>query len=312
MNESQKAKDLRIPLKTRKMHCGLKDGRSPSQASRGFTLKIPKALVYDSQRPRLAIWEDAVELVRYRDLLWSLVQRDLTVRYKRSVLGFLWTMLNPLLTMLVMTIVFSSFFRIGIEHYAVYFLAGLLLWNFFAQSTTQAIGNLLWAGGLVNKIYIPKPIFVVSAICVSLVNLALALIPLALIMLVSAHPFSTALFFLPIPMALTFIFALGIGLSVTTLAVFFVDVVDIYQVGLMILMYLSPIIYPVSMVPERYRWFIQLNPIYYFVQLFRQPIYEGTIPDIYLVLRAALIALIALVAGWWFFTKKADEFAYRV
>jgi ABC-type polysaccharide/polyol phosphate export permease len=279
---------------------------------KGRVLKIARTLVYDSARPRLALWEDALELLHYRDLLWSLVQRDLTVRYKRSVLGFLWTMLNPLLTMIVMTIVFSFFFRIGIDHYAVYFLAGLLLWNFFAQSTTYAMSSLLWAGGLVNKIYIPKPIFIMSAICVGLVNFALALVPLALIMLGSGHRFSLALFFLPIPMALAFIFALGVGLFVAALAVFFADVVDIYQVALTILMYLTPIIYPVSMVPERYLFFVYLNPMFYFVQLFRQPIYEGTLPEAYLILRAALIALIALVAGWWFFTKKADEFAYRV
>lgn len=275
-------------------------------------IRLSKELVYDSARPRLVIWEDALELFRYRDLLWSLVQRDLTVRYKRSVLGFLWTMLNPLLTMLVLAIVFSTFFRFEFQHFAVYLLSGLLLWNFFAQSTTQAIHNLLWAGSLVNKIYLPKPIFVVLALLVGLVNLVLALIPLSLIMLISQHRFSPALVFLPIPIALVFIFALGVGLFVTTLAIFFTDVVDIYQVGLMILFYLSPIIYPLSILPERYLPFIALNPMYYFVQLFRQPIYDGTIPEIGLVWRAALIALIALIVGWWFFTKKADEFAYRV
>ncbi|MCX7840612.1 MAG: ABC transporter permease [Anaerolineae bacterium] len=275
-------------------------------------IHLSKEIVYDSARPRLVIWEDALELLRYRDLLWSLVQRDLTVRYKRSVLGFLWTMLNPLLTMLVLTIVFSTFFRFEFQHFAVYLLSGLLLWNFFAQSTTQAIHNLLWAGSLVNKIYLPKPIFVVSALLVGLVNLVLALIPLALIMLISQHRFSPALLFLPIPIALVFLFALGVGLFVTTLAIFFVDVVDIYQVGLMILFYLSPIIYPLSILPERYLPLVQLNPMYYFLQLFRQPIYDGTIPEVGFVWRAALIALVALIVGWWFFTKKADEFAYRV
>lgn len=268
--------------------------------------------IYDSARPRLVLWEEALELWRYRDLLWSLAQRDLTVRYKRSVLGFLWTMLNPLLTMVVLTIVFSTFFRFEFQHFAVYLLAGLLLWNFFSQSTTQAIHNLLWAGGLVNKIYIPKPILVVSALIVGLVNLVLALVPLTLIMLLSQHRFTLALLFVPIPMALTFLFALGVGLFVTTLAIFFADVVDIYQVGLMILFYLSPIIYPLSIVPERFLFFIQLNPLYYFIQLFRQPIYEGVLPEIGLVVRATLFALIALIAGSWFFTKKSDEFAYRV
>ncbi len=275
------------------------------------SVKAIEPLVYDSTRPRIAILEDAVELFRYRDLLWSLVQRDLTVRYKRSVLGFLWTMLNPLFTMLVLTIVFSALFHMAVENFAVYLLAGLLLWNFFSAGTTMAMSNLVWGGGLLNKIYVPKSIFVVSAIFVNLVNLLLALVPLALIMLVTGQRFSPALSFLPIAILLTFFFALGVALCVAALAVFFVDVIDIYQVGLMILSYLTPIIYPISIVPDRFRFFIHLNPMYYFVELFRQPIYQGTLPELGLVARAALAAVVSLVVGWWFFTRKADEFAYR-
>ncbi|MBI5033454.1 MAG: ABC transporter permease [Chloroflexi bacterium] len=269
-------------------------------------------LVYDSKRHRFALFADIAELVRYRDLLWSLVQRDLTVRYKRSVLGFLWTMLNPLLVMLVMTIVFSTFFRFSIEHYAVYLLSGTILWNFFAQSTSMAMHNLVWAGGLVNKIYIPKSVFVVSAIFVGLVNFLLALIPLSLIMLFTGQSFSPTIFFLPIPIFLMFIFALGVGLAVSALAVFFADVIDIYQVALTVLMYLTPLFYPVDIVPEKYLLFIHLNPVYYFIEIFRQPIYQGVLPETYLLLRAALVALTALVIGWWFFTRKSNEFAYRV
>jgi ABC-2 type transport system permease protein len=251
-------------------------------------------------------------LARYRDLLWSLVQRDLTVRYKRSVLGFLWTMLNPLLMMIVQTIVFSMFFQFPIKNYPVYLLSGTILWNFFAQGTTMAMNNLVWAGGLVNKIYIPKSIFIVSALLVGLVNFLLALIPLALIMLFTGQSFSLSILFLPIPILLTFMFALGVGLIVSTLAVFFVDVIDIYQVGITVLMYLTPLFYPVSIIPARFLVIIHLNPIYYFIESFRQPIYQGVIPDAYLLARAALVALAALMIGWWVFTKKSNEFAYRV
>lgn len=269
-------------------------------------------LIYDSNRPRLAIIADFAELLRYRDLLWSLVQRDLTVRYKRSVLGFLWTMLNPLLMMLVQTIVFSTFFQFPIKNYPVYLLSGTILWNFFSQGTTMAMSNLVWAGGLINKIYIPKSIFIASALLVSLVNFLLALIPLVLIMVVTGHSFTPAILFLPIPILLMFTFALGVGLTVSTLAVFFVDVIDIYQVGITVLMYLTPLFYPVSIIPERYLTVIHLNPIFYFIECFRQPIYQGVIPDAYLIARAALVAVVALIIGWWVFTKKSNEFAYRV
>ncbi len=269
-------------------------------------------LIYDSSRRRLPLVDDALELLRYRDLLWGLVQRDLTVRYKRSVLGFFWTMLNPLLTMLVMAVVFSSVFRFNIEHYAVYILSGLLLWNFFSQSTTQAIGNLVWGGELINKIYVPKSVFVVSAIAVGLVNLLLALIPLTLIMLATGQKFSAALFILPISISLTVLFATGVGLLVATLAVFFSDIVNVYQVGLTVVMYLTPIFYPVDIVPARYVIFLRLNPLYYLLEIFRLPIYEGFVPDASVWIIAASLAFGMLIAGWWLFTAKADEFAYRV
>lgn len=274
-------------------------------------MKATTALVYDSSRARLPLVEDAIELLRYRDLLWALVQRDLTVRYKRSVLGLLWTMLNPLLTMLVMAVVFSSVFRFPVEHYAVYVLSGLLLWNFFSQSTVQAIGNLVWGGDLINKIYVPKSVFVVSAIGVGLMNWVFGLVPLVLIMLVTGQAFSLALVSLPISILFGVLFATGVGLVVATLAVFFSDIANVYQVGLTILMYLTPIVYPITVVPAQYQVFLRLNPLYYFVELFRQPIYDGHIPDARIWGVGAALALGMLMVGWWVFTAKADEFAYR-
>jgi lipopolysaccharide transport system permease protein len=268
--------------------------------------------IYDSSRPRLAIAEEAIELFRYRDLLWSLVHRDLTIRYKRSTLGFLWTMLNPLLMMLALTIVFSNLFRFQIPHYPVYLLSGTLLYGFFQWGTNQSIHSLIWGGSLMSKIYLPKTIFVAAAVIVSLVNLLLALMPLAIIMIVNKCTFSPALFFLPIAIALTFIFAMGIGLFVAALAVFFADIADIYSIALTILTYLTPLFYPISVVPDRYRAFVYMNPMYYFIEIFRQPIHKGVFPDGGLVVRAFLIAIGAFVVGWWFFTKKSDEFAYRV
>jgi ABC-2 type transport system permease protein len=268
--------------------------------------------IYDSSRRRLAIVEEAIELYRYRDLLYSLVHRDITIRYKRSTLGFLWTMLNPLLMMLVMTVVFSNLFRFQIMHYPVYLLSGVLLFGFFQWGTSQAITSLVWGGDLMSKIYLPKTIFVAAASLVSLVNLILALIPLAIIMIVNDSTFSIALLFLPVAIALTFIFTVGIGLFVATLAVFFADIADIYSVALIIMTYLTPLFYPISVVPKKYVGLIYMNPMYYFVEIFRQPIHGGVLPDGGLVLRAFLIAIGAFLGGWWLFTRKSDEFAYRV
>ena len=268
--------------------------------------------IYDSSRPRWAIVEEAVELYRYRDLLWSLVHRDLTIRYKRSTLGFLWTMLNPLLMMLVLTVVFSNLFRFQISHYPVYLLSGTLLYGFFQWGTSQAIHSIIWGGDLMGKIYLPKTIFVAAAVLVSLVNLLLALIPLVIIMLLNGCTFSISLLFLPISIAIAFIFALGVGLFVASLAVFFADIADIYSIALTIVTYLTPIFYPINVVPDKYRVFIYCNPMYYFVEIFRQPILGGVLPDADLVWKALWISIGAFALGWWFFTNKSDEFAYRV
>jgi ABC-type polysaccharide/polyol phosphate export permease len=268
--------------------------------------------IYDSNLPRTAMVEEALELFRYRDLLWSLVHRDLTIRYKRSTLGFLWTMLNPLLMMLVLTVIFSNLFRFQIKNYPVYLLSGTLLYGFFQWSTSQSIHNIIWGGGLMGKIHLPKTIFVVSAGLVALINLLLALVPLALIMVLNHGVFSLALLFLPLGIALTFIFALGVSFIVSTLAVFFADIADIHSVAVSILAYVTPLFYPISIVPQKYLYFIYLNPLFYFVEIFRQPIHAGVLPDGGMIVRAFSISIGTLIAGWWFFTRKSDEFAYRV
>lgn len=278
----------------------------------GHTSTESAVPIYDSKRPRLAIIEEARELYRCRELLWSLVHRDLTIRYKRSVLGFLWTMLHPLMTMIVLTIVFSHLFRFRLDRFPIYLLSATLLYGFFQWATNQAISSLIWGGGLMKKIYLPKTIFVASACLVSLVNLLLAMIPLAIIMIATQSRFSSALLFLPIAIALTFVFALGVGLFVSTLGAFFADISDIYGVVLLTMYYLTPAFYPISIVPEKYVRIIHMNPMFYFVEIFRQPIYQGVLPDGVLIWRACVLALGAFMIGWWFFTRKCDEFAYRV
>jgi ABC-type polysaccharide/polyol phosphate export permease len=236
----------------------------------------------------------------------------MTVRYKRSTLGFLWTMLNPLLTMLALTAVFSNFFRFDIKHFPVYLLSGTLVYQFVQWGTCQSISSLVWGGALMNKIYLPKTIFVTTGNLVSLVNTLLALVPLAIIMLVNHTSFSPALLFLPVALALSFLFAMGVSLFVATLAVFFSDIADIYKVAISIGFYLTPIFYPIKVVPKQYLSLIYWNPMYYLVEIFRQPIHQGVLPDGGLVWRACLIAIGVFCAGWWLFTRKSNEFAYRV
>jgi len=268
--------------------------------------------IYDSTRRPPPMIEELIEVLRYRDLLAQLVSRNIKVRYKRSILGVAWTMLNPLLMMIVLTLVFSNIFHMTVEHYPVYVLSALILWNFFSQTTLVAMTELVWGGSLLNRIHVPRTIFALSAVGTGLVNLLLALVPLALIMLVMGVPLTPALLFLPVSILFTTMFALGVGLFLSVLAIDFADVADIYQIVLTAWMYLTPIIYPKDIVPTQYQSLFNLNPMYHLLEIFRTPLYAGTLPGPYKIAVAGIVALTTLLVGWWFFTRKADEFAYRV
>jgi ABC-2 type transport system permease protein len=268
--------------------------------------------MYDSQTRPAPVVGEFLELLRYRDLLRLLVINNIKTRYKRSMLGVIWTLLNPLLMMMVMTVAFSSLFRSSLEHYAVYVLAGLLFWNFFAQSTTAAMKSLVWGGALIRRIYLPRAIFAVSAIGTGLVNLLLGLIPLGLVMLGLGHPIRPALWFLPVAIGLTAMFALGVALFLSALAVFFADVVEMYEVILRAVFYLSAVMYPASILPANYAWFLHFNPLYNLLEAFRTPIYVGTLAGSHTLWAAAASAGVALVIGWWLFVRQIDEYAYRI
>jgi ABC-2 type transport system permease protein len=269
------------------------------------------SVTYDSTRRPPAAVEEFTELLRYRDLVRQLVRRDVLTRYKRSVIGIAWTMLSPLGMMLVLTVAFSGLFG-ATRAFAVYLLSGLVAWNFFSQTTTAGMMGLVWGGALLQRIYVPRTVFAVSATGAGLVNLTLALVPLLAVMLATGTPVTSAVAALPPAMLLLAAFALGVGLCLSTVAVYFPDVAEMYQIALLAWMYLTPIIYPEAIVPEAYRrWLFTFNPMYHLVKLFRLPLYDGTWPAPAQWGAAAVAALGALAVGWAVFTRKADEFAYR-
>jgi len=268
--------------------------------------------IYDSARRPLPFWEELIALWAYRDLVRQLVARDIKVRYKRSVLGVVWTMLNPLLMMVVLTLVFSHLFRWDLPHYPVYLLSGTLLWNFFAQTTTLAAQQLVWGGALLSRIYVPRTVFAVSALGTGLVNLTLALIPLGLIMLVTGVSFHPALIFLPLSIFLAAAFTLGISLLLSSVAPLFPDIVEMYQVILTAWYFLTPIFYPVKILPPQYRFWLKLNPMHHLIAAFRGPIYEGVFLSGEGLLGTMVLALGTLSLGWFIFTKRADSIIYRL
>ncbi|GAB4498175.1 MAG: ABC transporter permease [Anaerolineales bacterium] len=268
--------------------------------------------IYDSTQRTLPAIDELRGAWQYRSLIAQLVRRDITTRYKRSVLGVAWTMLNPLGTTLILAIVFSRAFGSGPE-YAAYVLSGLIAWNFFSQTVNASMLHLIWGEGLLKRIYLPRTVFALSASGTGLVNVFLSLVPLVLIMLFTGVPIRWTILFLPVPILFMALFALGFGLLISTIAVYFADVAEMYQVGIVAWMYLSPIIYHEEILPESYRfWITRLNPMYHLIKTFRAPIYDGVLPSIEQTLIAASIGLITFAIGWLVFTSKADEFAYRI
>ncbi len=265
---------------------------------------------YDSDRRPPPFVEEWLELLRYRHLLWQWSARNLTLRYKRSVLGVLWTLIEPLMIMAILSVVFSALFRFEIPNYPIYVLVGLTMWDFFRRSNLAMIEEITATQGLSTRVYLPQSTFAVAATITYLVNWLLSLAPLLLIMLLLDHPVRGVILLLPVAMLVTFLFTLGVGLIVSTVATFFPDFGLIYQVLLTGLMYATPIIYPLDIVPERFRILLEINPLSHILELVRLPIYDGVMPPPGAWFNGAILAIGSLLAGWWIFSKYRDAFSY--
>lgn len=269
-------------------------------------------MIYDSAKRKHPAIEELLALFRYRDLIYQLVRRDIVARYKRSVLGVAWTMLNPLGTMLIMVVVFSHVFDRP-DSYAAYVLGGLICWTMFSQSTSMAMNSMVWGSQLFRQIYLPRTSFVVSTILASMVNFILSLIPLGLILLISRIPIKPSALLLPVSMIFLLAFSLGVALLVSSLAAFFPDFADLYPVLLTAWMYLTPIIMPLDFYREILNGaLLYINPFYYIVNLFRILIIDGFVPHLQTWVATGVTSFGMLLIGWFFFCSKSDSFAYHV
>ena len=253
-----------------------------------------------------------LQILRYRDLVRALVVRDLKVRYRRSTIGFLWTMLQPLFTMLVLTLVFSAVFRFKLPHYPVYALAGIMFWNFFSQSVTTSMNSLKGNAQLLTKIPVPKAVFPLATVIAGVINLLFALVPLFAILLVTGHPIRPAVLFIPVAILLAALFTLGVGLLLSPMAVFFYDTVEIVGVLLTLLMYMTPVFYPMDIIPQKYVWVVRFNPLRSVMEVFRDPIYYGKIPPLGHLTVAITVAALALVVGITAFRRSSDRIPFYV
>lgn len=244
---------------------------------------------------------------RYKYLLFFLIKRDFVSRYRKSILGVLWSLLNPLLTMLIMSIVFSYFFKNQIQYFPVYVLSGQIIYGFFSESSTLAMNSIIAGEGIIKKVYVPKYIFPLSRVSSSLVNLMFSFAAFILVFILTGAPFKWTMLFLPIPLFYTFVFALGVSLALSSLAVFFRDMTYLYSVFLSLLTYLTPLFYPVEILPSRLQSVIGLNPMYQFIDYFRSLALRGIIPGLWTNAVCLSFAFVAFIGGLYIFMSQQDK-----
>lgn len=249
---------------------------------------------------------------KYKFLLYQLVSRDFKTKYKRSVLGVLWSLLNPLLIMSVQYIVFSTLFRFEIEHYAVYLLIGLVMFNFFSEGASQALISITGNAGLITKVYVPKYIFPVSKVMSSCVNLGFSMIALYLIIIFSGIKLTWYHLLLPFPLACIILFTIGFGLILSSMMVFFRDTQYLYGIAITIWMYLTPIFYPESIMPEKYMWIMECNPLYHFIRYMRNLILENHVPTLRAHIFCLVFALGTFAIGIYVFKKTEKRFILNI
>lgn len=249
---------------------------------------------------------------KYKFLMKQLVDRDFKGKYKRSVLGIFWSFLNPLLTMSVQYIVFSTLFKSGIENFPVYLLIGIILFNFFQESVNMGLASIVGNASLITKVYVPKYIYPITRVLSSAINLFISLIPLLFVILITKTKITISFLLIPFPLICLIIFCIGMSLILSSIMVFFRDTQFLWGVVSMIWMYATPLFYPENIIPERFSFILKINPLYHYVRFMRILILNGVSPEIKAYLFCAVFSVIALVIGLIIFKKTQDKFAIYI
>lgn len=245
---------------------------------------------------------------RYGFLIRQLVSRDFKTKYKRSALGMAWSFLNPLLTMSVQYVVFSTLFKSDIPNYSVYLLSGIVFFNFFNEAVSTGMTSITGNASLIKKVYMPKYIYPVSRILSSLVNFALAIIPLLLVMLITGTVFTPALLLLIFDMLCLLGFVTGMSLLLTTSMTFFQDTQFLWGVISMMWMYMTPLFYPESIIPAQFLTAYHMNPMYQYITFARICIIDGVSPEPMAYLWCIVSSVVVLSLGVLTFKRHQDKF----
>jgi ABC-type polysaccharide/polyol phosphate export permease len=273
-------------------------------------LKEASLPIRHSVVPPRGLGKYAAEIREHRNILYQLVRQQITLRYRRTFLGYLWTLLNPLLMMSVTAVVFSAIFRMDLKTYAIFLFSGVIAFNLFATIVTQSGQSLIGNEQLIKKIYIPKILFPLAVSIALLIDSVLMFASLFLIILAIGGNISLPLLGILPAYIVLLAFAAGVGLVFSIMAVYFRDLQHI--IGMQALIFLSPVYYKPDSLSGKVEWAIRLNPLTHFIDLFRAPIYQGTLPAPSSVLFALLYATVSLAFGLWFFRRHEKRVAFRM
>jgi lipopolysaccharide transport system permease protein len=248
--------------------------------------------------------------LKYRELFFQLVAREIKLKYRRSILGYVWSILNPLLIMIVMIIVFSNMFRHNIEYFPVYLLIGQMLFNFMSTATSRSLTSVIDNASLFKKIFIPKYIFTLAVVTSELVNLFFMLGALIIVIIATGVPVTWRIIFILIPIIQIYVFCIGLGLFLAQATVFFRDVIYIWSVITTAWLYLSAIFYPVNVLPDKIYFLVtQFNPLYFYIAMFRNFTFGGpNMGSLDLAIRGAVAAGLMLILGLVSFSYNKKKF----
>lgn len=252
------------------------------------------------------------KLKKNQFLFTQLVHRDFTQKYKRTVLGIAWSVLSPLLTLLVMNIIFGTLLGANIEHYTIYLFTGQLIFSFFNDSTNEGMTSLLNNAEIFTKVNVPKYMFLFSKNISSLINFGITLCIYFVFVAINGIPFTWKFVLLLFPILCLVVFNLGMGLILSAMYVFFRDIQYLYGIFTMLLMYMSAIFYSIDTFPQIGKNLFLLNPVYVYIRYFRKIVIEGDIPSVWLHLVAIGYAVLAFGIGAWIYKKKNHSFLYYV
>ena len=253
-----------------------------------------------------------LSLFKYSFLIRQLVARDFKTKYKRSVLGMLWSFLNPLLTMSIQYVVFSTIFKSSIPNFAIYLLSGIICFNFFNEATGMCLMSIVGNATLINKVYVPKYIYPFSRTLSSSINLLLSLVPLLLMLLITRTPITPAILLLPFVLLMLFMLSYGVGLILASMMVFFRDTQFLWGIFSMLLMYLTPVFYPESIIPAQFLTVYKLNPLYHILRFMRSILIDGVSLEPKAYLYCILLCTIPLLLGVLIFRKNQNKFVLNI